>query len=538
MAIQNKLRKVLYNTIILIIAGLTVTGFCFSKEIKKVALLPFVMNTQQDLTFLQKGIFDMFSSRISYGDEVEVLTREILENKLAGAGLSIAVARNINELKARELGKALNVDYVLFGSLTLFGNSMSLDVKVVDVKYENPALTFFRQGNDSGAVIPELDKVAQEINFKVFGRENLEFQSRQALQKTYPVQDQATGFASPLKNFQTLLSVNGTLNGVATGDLDGDKKNEIVVIHGRIIKIFKYAFNGKINLVKKIEASSVAMNLVSIDVADINRNGFSEIFVTRINNQNQSVASQMIEYNGSEYVVSKTTYPWYLRVIQDYQGNAELIGQVHSKQGPWASKNVFKVDWQNNKYIPGQRLRAPKTGFSVLSMVSGNMSGTEPGSYLYTNEKGQLIAFNDSGKTEWSSDEGYGGSSFFYAIPQHTQNALYTTEYKFLQPKSAVYDMDGDGNAELFVIKNYEISENFFKNTRLYKKGSIEIFNLNELGLAFDNAPKKFPGPVTSIDIGDFDNDGKAELLVVMLKKKSGLLSNNSTSVLIVYDLN
>ena len=533
MKTKKNFNKGLYFIFILIIWGLMSGNPCFSKETQKVAVLPFTVNAQQDLMFLQKGIFDMFSSRISYGDEVEVLTLEILEKGLGSASPSLSITQGINESKAKELGNFLNVDYVLFGSLTLFGNSMSLDVNMVDIKNNNPSLTFFRQGNEAGAVIPELDKIAEEINYKVFGRETIQFQSQIAMQKAY--QAEGEGHVSPLKTFQTLLSVNGTLNGVAVGDLDGDKKNEVVVIHDRTVQIFEYAFNGKISLVEKIEESSVAMTLVSVDVADINHNGFSEIFITRINNRNQTVASQVIEYDGDKYVVGKTTYPWYLRVVKDDRGNAELVAQVNTKKGPWVPKDVFKVDWHNNMYVPGTKVRVPKAGFSVLSMASQKI-GKETGTYFYINEKGQIVAFNDSGKIDWSSEKGYGGSLLFYKIPQNESNALYANEYKFFQPKSVVHVRDADDKHKMFVIKNHEASDGFFENTRVYKKGSIEIFNLNELGLAFDNAPKKLPGLVTSIDIGDYDNDGKAELLVTM-KKEGNILSSDSTSVLVVYDL-
>ncbi|WP_299977084.1 FG-GAP-like repeat-containing protein [Desulfobacula sp.] len=533
MKTKKNFGKVLYFTFVVMMWGMIIGNPCFSKEIKKVAVLPFVMNAQQDLKFLQKGVFDMFSSRISYGDEVEVLTREDLENKLGNADLS-SIIKGVNESKAKELGNLLNVDYVLFGSLTLFGNSMSLDVNMVDIKPDNPALTFFRQGNDAGAVIPELDKIAEEINYKVFGRETLQFQSQKAMQRAYA--GEGEGYVSPLKKFQTLLSVNGTLNGVATGDLDGDKKNEIVVIQDRTVQIFKYGFNGKISLVQKIEDNSVAMSLVGVDVADINQNGYAEIFITRINNRNQSVASCVIEYNGSKYVKGKTTYPWYLRVIKDAKGNLELFAQAHTQKGPWAPKKVFKVNWQNNSYTQGTRLRVPEKGFSVLSMTTGKAFSNDTAMYLYTDELGQLVVFNDSGHIEWSSDKGYGGSSLFYAHPK-TVHGLYDNKYDFLQPKNIMYDMDSDGKAELFVIKNKEASDYLFKNTRVFKQGSIEILNWNDMGLSFENAPKKFSGPVTSIDIGDYDNDSKMELLVTMIKKGNNMFSRDSKSLLVAYDL-
>jgi len=532
--IKKSFRKGLYLTFVLMLMGLTAGNPCFAKEIKKVAVLPFVMNTQQDLTFLQKGIFDMFSSRIAYGDEVEILTRETLENELVKADPSLSVTRGVNESKAKEVGRFLDVDYVLFGSLTIFGSSMSLDVNMVDIKGNAPSLTFFRQADEAGAVIPELNKIAEEINYKVFGRETLEFQSQQAMQKAYAGDGES--YASPLKKFQTLFAVNGRMNGVATGDLDGDKKNEVVVIYDRTIQIFKYSFDGKLKPVQKIDDNSVALGVVSVDVADINQNGFSEIFITRINSGNETVASCVIEYDGSRYVKGKITYPWYLRVVKDDQGNSELFAQVHTKKGPWLSKDVFKVEWQNNWYTRGARLRVPEKGFSVLSMSKGRELGKGDSMYLYTDELGRLIMFNSSGRIEWSSDKGYGGSSLFYKFPKKV-HGFYDNAFAFLQPKSIIYDTDSDGKAELLVIKNRESTDYLFKNTRVFKKGSIEILNWSEMGLASDKAPKKFPGPVTSIDIGDYDNDSKMELLVTMIKKGSDVLSSDAKSLLVAYDL-
>jgi TolB-like protein len=528
-------RKSLYFTFVLFVLGLLAGNPCFSKEIKKVAVLPFVMNTQQDLTFLQKGIFDMFSSRISYGDEVEVFTRETLENRLGSASPSFSIEKGINESQAKKLGTFLNVDYVLYGSLTLFGNSMSLDVNMVDIKMGNPTLTFFRQDNEAGSVIPELNKIAEEINYKVFGRETLAFQSQMAMQKAY--QGEGEAYVSPLKKFQTLLSVNGgTLNGVATGDLDGDKKNEIVVIQDKIIQIFKYAFNGKLKLLETIEDSRGSAKIVSVDVADINSNGYSEIFITRMNNKQESISSYVVEYNGSNYVKGKIKYPWYFRVIKNYRDNTSLLyAQVHTKEGPWVTKDVFRLSWQDNSYRRETSLRVPKKGFSILSMTSGTGINKDETAFLYTNQLGQLIIFSDTGRVDWASDKGYGGSRQFYELPQIGSDNQ--KSFVFLQPKNILYDMDSDGKPELFVIKNTEASDHLFQNTKVFKKGSIEIFNFNEMGISYENAPKKFPGPVTNIDIGDYDNDGKMELLVTVQKKGNAVILKNTKSLLVAYDL-
>lgn len=528
--------KVFNWTSILIVSGLMVSNTCFSKEMKTVAVLPFTMNTQQDLTFLQKGIFDMFLSRITYGDDVLVLTRENLENKLGKADdPSLAVTKGINEAKAKTLGQFLDVDYVLFGSLTLFGESMSLDVNMVDIKTGQPSLIFFRQSDNAGAVIPELNKICEEINYKVFGRETIEFKGQQAaLAQVY--EQQGENFKSPLSRFQTLLNFKGTINGVATGDLDGDKKNEVVIIDGNMVQIYKVGMNQQLIPIQKIENESSAVTCVSIDVADINQNGFAEIFVTGVNDRQERASSFVIEFNGTKYVRAKKTYPWYFRVIKDANRKSQLFAQSHSKKGPWYPNAVFNVISSNNTYEQGSGLSVPRNGFSILSMVKVTEANKQTSSYLYTDKEGRLVSFNESGKVEWSSDEGYGGSILSYRFPQDHSKSL-EWEVAFFQPKNIIFDKRSDGKLQLFVIKNKETSDYLFANARSFKRGSVEIHSFNDMGLSSENAPKKFAGMVTSMDIGDYDNDSKMELLVTMIKKGKDMFSSDVTSIMVAYEL-
>jgi TolB-like protein len=506
----------------------------FSKETKKVAVLPFVINTQEDLNFLKKGIFDMLSSRISYMDEVEVLTREDLENRLKDSAPELSMAQGVNEPIAKKIGAYLDVDYVLFGSLTLFGNSMSLDVNMIDSKNNTPALTFFRQANEMGAVIPELDEITAEINYKVFGRETHAFKPQQSAQQDVLRRQQ--GPVTPLGQFETLLTVNGALNGMAIGDLDGDKKNEIVVIYDRTIEIFKTLANGRLQSVQKIQEDVPIMKLIGVDVADINHNGRSEIFITRFSSSSKQVKSFVIEYNETRYVKGNETFPWYLRVVKDAKGSEALYGQLTGKEGPYVPKKVFKVEWNNQTYAQGMTVKTPGE-FSIMSLTSGDVLNKDATNFVFTDQKGRLVIFNESGRKIWESDEGYGGSKLYYRFPK-VVHEFTEANFNYFQPRNLVFDLGGDGKTELFVIQNKEDSNYLFPSNRSFKKGSIDIFSMNEMGLTPDaHLPKRVPGQITCIDIGDHDNDGTVEFLVAMIKKSGSILTSEPKSMLIAYEL-
>ena len=135
-----------------------------SAKINKVAVVPFKINSEKDLSYLKDGISSMFESRLSWEGKVQVINREI----------TTAAAKNakqpLNESNARSIGSKLKADYILFGNLTVFGNSVSIDAKMVDVSKTRETLSFYNQSQGMNEVIPRVNIIAEEINQKVFGR--------------------------------------------------------------------------------------------------------------------------------------------------------------------------------------------------------------------------------------------------------------------------------------------------------------------------------------------------------------------------------
>ena len=68
------------------------------------------------------------------------------------------------ENRALLVGEKLQADYVLFGSLTVFGDSVSIDAKMADVSGQQPPLPFYAQTQGMGAVIPQINQFAANIN--------------------------------------------------------------------------------------------------------------------------------------------------------------------------------------------------------------------------------------------------------------------------------------------------------------------------------------------------------------------------------------
>jgi TolB-like protein len=130
----------------------------------KVAILPFQINAEKDYTFLQKGIVDMLASRLALPGKTEIVdpltTSQALESAKGFTGDNLALM----------VAAKLQADRVLHGSITLLGESVSIDAKMLDATGNQPPYTFFNQTQGMNEVIGQINLLANEINAQVFNR--------------------------------------------------------------------------------------------------------------------------------------------------------------------------------------------------------------------------------------------------------------------------------------------------------------------------------------------------------------------------------
>ncbi len=67
------------------------------------------------------------------------------------------------------LGKKLNADFVVWGSITKIGNSLSIDGKLVDIAAYKAALAIATQSPTMDEVIPKINEFAQKIEAHILG---------------------------------------------------------------------------------------------------------------------------------------------------------------------------------------------------------------------------------------------------------------------------------------------------------------------------------------------------------------------------------
>ena len=545
---KKNIKVIIYSVPVLLIMMAMIVTPCFGTSPKKVAVIPFQMNSKDDLSFLQNGLFSMLSTRLTDPGKVVVLDRETIDTALAEAAKHAPAKGGLNVSRARILGANLGVDYVLFGSMTQFGSSFSIDGSMVDVTGEKPVISFAEQSNSLGDAIPFVNAFARDINQQVFNRgagKKARVQpdtpeQPKAFQETEPGEDysqngspfiKAKGAGS--KKFRKRFRISDKLNCIAADDVDNDGRVEVITAIDHEIKILEHKGN-RLVLKKKIEFSP-SIRIIALDTADINQNGVPEIFVTALSIHRKNINSIIVEYNkgAKGYKTISKDMPYYFRVIKENNHDKVLFAQ--KKGGSPFKGKIYKMQWVNSRYRLDKKIKMPRSA-SVLALARGAIGDNHALKYVLINESGRLNIVDDTGHTEWKSREKTGGSKHYFILPDselggNNENRIY------LQPRVMVYDNKNDGKNEVLVIHNIELSS-VLGRYKKFVKGTIEMHAWNGIALFPVSKTRTVQGWISDFAIADTDNDGITELLVsVVESEKSSVITGRLRSYIISYDL-
>jgi len=151
-------------------------GTCFSSEIKKVALLPFEVNSPDDISHIRAGIARMLHSRLTWKNNVKVVDKRNVSKQLE----KLETVKG-NEL-IKKISKDTNAQFVVAGSITQFANSFSLDARIYDIENKR-YLTNFEQSKKIDNIIPKVNRIAAKINKSVFDRTTVSYEEMEKEKK-------------------------------------------------------------------------------------------------------------------------------------------------------------------------------------------------------------------------------------------------------------------------------------------------------------------------------------------------------------------
>jgi len=520
---------------------------------KTVAIVPFKVNSEKDVSFMRDGIYDMLASRLAKEGEVEVLGRPQVEKAVA------SLSGGFSESRARDLGKLLGADFVLFGSLTALGNSISIDSKMVDTAGAKPTLSLFEQSEDAGGIVSRVNLMAAEINEKILGR-TATAKAPAAAPQAQPGQPQppdsqqhpekmfrqqpgfgSEGRESPFASdtgggrefnpkIWRSMTYNQVFNGIALGDVDGDGKVETVILTPKSVLIYRYD-QQRAQKIAEITEGMRGTN-IGVDVADINGNGTPEIFVTTLGPTRRTLESFVLEYDGKSFKRIVDGASWYFRVCSVPDRGKVLLGQEHRSGAPFSGR-ISEMIWRSGRYEPDVDVLANNRDANVLGLAVGNIIEGQKETVLAYDSFDHIRVFDAGGKELYKTAERFGGSTLYYVGDRtdigESERPLYLT-------MRLISLQDKDGKTKILAVKNHDIAGLKLEKFRDFNESQVMAFYWDGVGLAQDWRTRKLTGGIRDFAIGDFNNDGKTELVAAVVIDEARVIGSTPKCILIALE--
>ncbi|WP_419660754.1 hypothetical protein Dvar_11600 [Desulfosarcina variabilis str. Montpellier] len=543
----------------------------------RVAIIPFEMHAEKDLTFLQEGIMDMLSSRIAYRDQVQVISKPETRSALASVEEGLE-----GENRALQVGGKLKADYVLFGSITMFGESVSIDAKMMDVSGQQSLLPFFAQTRGMGDVIPQINQFAANINETVFGRSApqratvaapsvksapstpvqpapvvdprmhpeklLQSKGARATPTQTTVQPAAEPQQPPNPAFKAATPAASTndstptywksrsfkalINGLAIADVDNDGRQETVIASDKSLSIYRLE---KGRLIKVAETAETRTSFyVGVDAADINGNGTPEIYVSSLGAKKANVDSFVMEFDGTDYKTIHGRTNWFYRVAKTVDRGIILMGQrMRSAEDSIFYNPIQEMRWQGNDLVPAvQMLKGNKA--NLIGANYGDVTESGQSMMIAYSESDHLRIYNATGDQIWEDSERTGGNMAYFSLPKVEPGH---DNKQFFPLRVQIADTDRNGKPEVLVAFHKELARNMLKNFRKFSKAVIECKEWNGLSLESKWKTQEFDGRASDFVLGDVDNDGMDELVVAVIAKEGSMILTDAASRIIAFDL-
>jgi TolB-like protein len=497
----------------------------------RVAILPFQIHSAENLAYLKEGIYDIISSRLTASGEIHAIGKSGIERVLAEMR-----PQELNEEVAREAGRRLEANYVVLGSITKIGDFISLDARLIDIEGQKPPSGVFAKTKGLDQLMAKMDEFARDIGDKILGKPTAVGEKGEVRDKTpYVVRPKKSPIIHRQEGvgFQKSQKFPFEIKGLDIGDVDGDGKNEIVIMDKHTLWVYEY-IDEKLRLLRKMKGRA-NHDLLTLDVADVNRNGTAEIFVTSVRQEN--LTSFILEYEENQFRKISTKTGWYFRVLDLPRRGSTLLGQKMGAEESFSGR-IYQFSWKGNTFRRSEKVKLPKKSV-LFGLAIADVTGDGKEEIIQFDYADHLKVLSMNGKDLlYKSSSKYGGSNNFFdreSVPALTDKE-YVGKRVFIPGRILVLDLDGDGRVEIIVNKNQFTTGRLFDRIRPYDRG--EVYNLvwDGLMLAENWRTKEIPGYIADYQVKDFDNDGKSELVVAMASQPE-LLRGSTGSHILFFEL-
>lgn len=523
-------------------------------QTKTFAVLPFSVNGPSDYAYLSEGIQDMLTTRLHWQDKFVSVERAKLANLPSLKGLA--------EGDAAKIKSQLGVDYLFWGSATIMGDSMSLDLKSMG---PDGAIQPRSASVKNDQLIRTLENFAKQINASIFqtdGGQGLAQaqQGRQQVNAMNPgiVHNQADQntefFLNPQFRYAGDSTDEGRLrsstlnfaaNGMITADADGDGMQEIFVINNTEVHALRFDTDNRLQTLDTYKRSPTFRN-IHVNVHDVDGDGNPEIIVgaVRVSTKGQDnvyeeyePSSFILKYSNGKFTVLHDKIPFFINaVIRPPRYESVLVAQKRGSRELF-DVGVYELLISGGQYQLGPRLLLPKEA-NVYNFVY--LPQKERYKIVLVDKSDKLRVYTHTGERQSTSDKVYSGSAISLTDqfePMGIQDDTILRDHYYVPLRMIPFNLDGDDNHELLVNHPVSVAAMFFERYRHFPEGEIHSLYWDGVGMNLVWKTRRIKGSVADIALNDVNNDGINDLAVLVNQHPGVLGMNKRRSLILMYPL-
>jgi len=490
---------------------------------RRFAVLPFEVHGPDQFAYLGQGIQSMLTSRLKWTGKFEDLDKA--SNTQAGMALPESMEQ------ARAAVTEMDVDYLIYGSVTILGEQASLDMHLVDREGQDNPQAAQVALND---LIPALENIAKQVNAQIFGRPETAAPAPQAAKPAGPTHPDLiyneygpertqyhlnpeflyAGAADSPGRWRSQALPFSSL-GMVVGDADNNGKNEIFILTDNKVMAYHVVENRLMPLAEY--AAPIRFQCLNISLLDLDRDGFQEIIVSAI--LEEMPRSFILNFIDGKFVLVEERIPMYLNVARiPPEYSPTLIGQKKGRQRLFDT-SVHEMLRMGGALEPGPTINLPK-GANVFNFTF--LPQGDDFKVVVADHSDKLRVFSSQNTFQSVTEDSYAGSALGLTVDvslpgiEQDLDGDYQDFY-YIPSRLVPVNLSPDGQRwDLLVNRNISVSAQFFARYRYFPQGEIHALFWDGINLNINWKTRRIRGTVVDYGLVDLMNDGRTQLFVLV----------------------